>query len=228
MTVRKKNISSFLNSFVGVLTHGQAWHTLNRLVDLCHIEPITNYDIKTLLTNIQLEYNRQQSVYSKLLDLIQSLAESYSNSLSELHSLERDLEKILLSSNNNTKRIPEEVRRRLNEIILCCKKFSHDRQLVEHLFGQTMNYKFYNKMKEILKTKNLISRKQSLTAIVQIHKHFLQISRLYSQNFLSDQQVDSIHENMQAKCAKHEDALKNMAELGYLQVLSSFLTLKLN
>jgi hypothetical protein len=208
----------YRNLCLGVLTHGQALYILDRLIDICQTEPITNYDIKTLLTNIQLEYNRQQPIYPKLLDLLKSLAESYSHSLSELHSLEKDLQ---ILSNNNTKRIPDEVRRRLNEMILLCKKFSTDRKLVEAFFGETMNYKFYNKIKEILKTKNLISRKQSLTAIVQIHKHFLQISNLNSQKFLSDQQLDLI---IQIKCSKYQEILKHMAELGRLQVLNSFLS----
>ena len=65
-----------------------------------------------------------------------------------------------------------------------------------------MNYKFYNKMKEMLKTKNLFGTKQSLTAIVQIHKHFLQISRLNSQNFVTDLQLDLILENIRVKMPK--------------------------
>ncbi len=206
---------------LGDLTRGQALYILDRLVDLCRIEPITNNDIKKLLTDLQLEHNRQQAIYPKFIDSFQSLAESYSNSLSELHSLERELQNILLSSTNNIKRIPDEVRRRLNDMIFFCKKFSTNRILLEQLFGETMNYKFYNKMKEIFKTKNFISRKQSLTAFIQIHKHFLQISRLNSQKILSDHQLDLILQNIQIKCSTQqksiEDILKHMAELGYLQ-----------
>ncbi|UJR28057.1 hypothetical protein I4U23_009313 [Adineta vaga] len=134
---------------------------------------------------------------------------------------ERDLRNILLPSNNNIKRIPDEVRRRLNEMILLCKKFSIDRTLLEQLFGPTMNYKLYNKMKEILKTKNLISRKQSVTAIVQMHKHFLQISSLQTQHCLTEQQLDlilqNIHDHFSEKQTYFEDIIKHMTELGYLQ-----------
>ncbi len=195
-------------------------YILDRLVDLCRREPITNYDIKTLLTDLQLEYNRQQPIYPKLIDSLETLAESYSKPLSELHSFERELQKFIFST--NIKRIPEEVRKRFNDILSLCKKFRNDRLLVEELFGETMNYKFYNKLKEIFQTKNLINRKQSLTAIVQIHKHFIQISRLRSQSFLSDQQLDLILQNIQIKCSKQqksiEEMMKNMAKLGYLQV----------
>ncbi|CAF4418585.1 unnamed protein product, partial [Adineta steineri] len=155
----------------------------------------------------------------KLIHNFQILANSYSNSFSELHSLEHDLEKILLLSNsNNMKRISDEVRRRLNDMLLYCKKFSMNRQLLEQLFNQTMHSKFYNKMKEILKTKNLISRKQSLTAIVQVHKQFVQIARLNSQLFLNDYQLDLIHQNIQTKYPNFENTLRHMAELGHLQV----------
>jgi hypothetical protein len=196
-------------------------------VDLCQVEPITNYDIKLFLTNLQLEHNRQQPIYPKLIDCLESLAESYSNSLVELHSLERELQKFIFS--NNIKRIPDEVRKHLNDMILLCKKFRNDRILLEQLFGEKMNYKFYNKMKEIFKTKNLISRKQSLIAIVQIHKHFIQIAHLHSQNFLSDQQLDLILQNSQIKCSKQqkyiEEMIEHMAKLGHLQVkLSSILS----
>ncbi|CAF3948002.1 unnamed protein product, partial [Rotaria sp. Silwood2] len=121
----------------------------------------------------------------------------------------------------NIKRIPDEIRKRLNDMILFCKKFHNDYTLLEQLFGQTMNYKFYNKMKEILKTKNFISRKQSLTAIVQMHKHFSKISRLNTYNFLSDYELDKILQNIQIKCFKQqkyiEEVIKHMTELGYLQ-----------
>ncbi|CAF0821315.1 unnamed protein product [Rotaria sp. Silwood1] len=213
----------FLNDMIfdGHLTRGQAWFILNRLINLCRIEPITNYDIKTLLINIQLEYNRQQPIYPKLIDYLQTLAESYSNSLIEFHSFERELQKLLLSSHPNIKRMPDEIRKRLNDIILFCKKFHNDYTLLEQLFGQTMNYKFYNKMKEILKTKNFISRKQSLTAIVQMHKHFLKILRLNTYKFLSDHELDRILQNIQIKCFKQqkyiEIIIKHMTELGYLQ-----------
>ncbi|CAF3674106.1 unnamed protein product [Adineta steineri] len=212
--------NNFLNDMInnGQLTRGQAWYILDRLIDLCRIEPITNHDIKSFLTEVQLEYNRQQPIYPKLIHNFQILANSYSNSFSELHSLEHDLEKILLLSNsNNMKRISDEVRRRLNDMLLYCKKFSMNRQLLEQLFNQTMHSKFYNKMKEILKTKNLISRKQSLTAIVQVHKQFVQIARLNSQLFLNDYQLDLIHQNIQTKYPNFENTLRHMAELGHLQ-----------
>ncbi|CAF3379440.1 unnamed protein product [Rotaria socialis] len=211
---------NFLNDMIsnGHLTCGQAWLILDHLMNLCRIEPITNYDIKTILINIQLEYNRQQSTYLKLIDCLQSLAASYSNSLAEIHSLERELQSLLVSSHSAIKRIPDEIRKRLNDLILFCKKLSNDPKLLEQLFGQTMNYKFYNKMKEILETKNFLSRKQSLTAIVQMHKHFLKISNLNLNNILSAHELDKIFEHKCFQQDKHvQESIKHMAELGYLQ-----------
>jgi hypothetical protein len=89
------------------------------------------------------------------------------------------------------------------------------------LFGEIINLKFYNQIKEILKTKNLINRKQSLTAIIQIHKYFTQIN---TRNSLSDQQLDLIVQNIQINCSKEqkfiEEKIKNMIKLGWLQVES--------
>jgi hypothetical protein len=156
-------------------------------------------------------------MYPKLIDSLESLAESYSKSLSEFHSFEHDLQKFV--SSNNIKRIPDEVRKRLNEILNLCKKFRNDRLLIDQLFNETMYLKFYNQIKEILKTKNLINRKQSLTAIVQIHKYFTQLN---TRNYLSDQQLDLIIQNIQIKCSKEhkfiEENIKNMVKLGCLQV----------
>ncbi|CAF0798896.1 unnamed protein product [Rotaria sordida] len=213
----------FLNDMIfdGHLTRGQAWIILDRLINLCRTEPITNHDIKTLLINIQLEYNRQQPIYPKLIDYLQILAESYSNSLAELHCFERELQKLFLSSHMNIKRIPDEIRKCLNDMILFCKQVNNDHTLLEQLFGSTMNYKFYNKIKEILKRKNFISRKQSLNAIVQMHKYFLKISRLNTYNFLSEYELDKILQNIQIKCFQQqkyiEDIIKHMTQLGYLQ-----------
>jgi len=114
-------------------------------------------------------------------------------------------------------------------MIILCKKFRNDRFLTEELFGEKMNYQFYNKLKEIFTTKNLNSRKQLLIPIVQIHKHFIQIGHLHSQNFLSDQQLDLILQNSQIKCSKQqkyiEKMIEHMAKLGHLQVkLSSILS----
>ena len=200
---------------------------LDRLVNLCQLESITSFDIKTLVTNLRLEYNRQQAIYPKLIEHYQTLISSHSSSFAELYSLERDIQRILLSSNSNTKRIPEEVRRRFNEIIVFCTQISVDQSLVEELYGPTMNYKLYNQVKEILKTGNIINKKQSFTAIVQIHKHFLRISRLNTRNYLSEQQLDTILENIQTwfpeKQDYFEDLLRHMAELGCLQVKPSLI-----
>ncbi|CAF0901018.1 unnamed protein product [Adineta ricciae] len=220
-------LNDFLNQMIVEenLTHGQVWYVLDRLVNLCQLEPITSFDIKTLLTNLRLEYNRQQAIYPKLIENFQTLVSSHSSSFAELYSLERDIQRVLFSSNSNTKRIPDEVRRRFNEIMVFCTQISVDRLLVEELYGPTMNYKFYNQVKEILKTGNIINKKQSLTAIVQIHKHFLRISRLHTRNYLLDQQLDTILENIQTwypeKQDYFEDLLKHMAELGCLQVKPS-------
>ncbi len=158
-------------------------------------------------------------MYQKIIESLESLAESYSKSLFELHSFERDLQKFV--SSNNIKRIPEDVRKRLNEILNLCKKFRNDRLLIDQLFGEIINLKFYNQIKEILKTKNLINRKQSLTAIIQIHKYFTQIN---TRNSLSDQQLDLIVQNIQINCSKEqkfiEEKIKNMIKLGWLQVES--------
>lgn len=190
------------------------------------MEPITNHDIRTLLINIQLEYNRQQPVYPKLMDSIQSLAESYSSSLAELRSFERELKNLLASSHIHIRRIPDEIRKRLNDIISLCKTFSNNYVLLEKLFGQTMNYKFYNKMKEMFKSKNLLSRKQSSNAIVQIHKHFLNISRSNTQSYLTDNKIDRILQIIHTKCSQQansiEETLKNMAQSGNLQVRCKF------
>src|SRR6202044_2243600 len=117
--------------------------------------------------NLKLEHNLQQPIYPKLIDSLELLAESYSKSLSELHSFEHELEKIINS------RIPEDIRKRLNDIISHCKNIRNDRILIEKFSNEIMNSKSYNKLKEIIKTKNFISRKQSLTIIIQIHKYFI-------------------------------------------------------
>ena len=211
-----------LRLFVGYLTRGQAWHIINRLIDLCRTEPITRYDIKTFLTNIQLEYHRQQPIYPKLLDYMKILVESYSSSLSDIHSFEQDLQNLLRSFHNNIKRMPDEIRKHLNDMILFCRKLNNDHILIGQLFSDTTNYKYYNQMKEILTTKNFINRKQFLTAIVQMCKYFLKISNLNSYKLLSEYQLDVIFENSQIKYSKQchsiEEILKNMADLGHLQV----------
>ena len=214
-------------SFLDELTPGQSWYILDRLIDLIRIQSLGNYDIQLLLTNLQLEYHREQSIYPKLLELFETLAESSSKSLMEFHSLEYELQKLIFS--NNIKRIPEDIRKRLNDILSICKNFRHHRIFVEELFGETMNYRFYSTMKEILRTKNLINRKQSLTAIVQIHKHFTQISRLNTYHLLSDRQLDLILQNIQSKYPKEqkmiEEAIKNMVKLGCLQVIIIFISI---
>lgn len=187
------------------------------MIDLIRIQSIGNYEIKLLLTNLQLEYHRTQSIYPKLLQSFENLLESSSKSLMELHSLENDLQKLIFST--NIKRIPEDIRKRLNEILNICKTFRHDRIFVEELFGETMNYRFYSTMKEILRTKNLINRKQSLTAIVQIHKHFTRLNTHH--HLITDRQLDLILQNIQNKYPKEqkilEESIKNMVKLGCLQ-----------
>lgn len=208
---------------IGELTTGQSWFILDRLIDLIRIRSIENSDIKHLMTNLRLEYHRQQSIYPKLLDSFESLAESSLKSVFEFHSLESELQKLILS--NNFKRLPEEIRKRLIDILHICQRFRHDRIIVEEFFGETMNSKFYHIMKEILRTKNLINRKQSLTAIVQIHKHFTQISRLNTHELITDRQLDLILQHVQNKCPKEykmiEIGIKNMVKLGCLQVILS-------
>lgn len=184
-------------------------------MNLCRIESVTYYDIKALLTNIQVEYYSQRPIYPKSMDYLQSLAASYSNSLAELHSLERELQKFIGSSNYPTKKVSDDFRRRLQDMISMCKKLSNSPHLLEQLFGQTMNYKFYNKMKELLKTKNFLIRKESLTAVIQMHKHFSKISNLNSNHFLSDNDLDKI---LQSKSKYIDEVLNRMAQLGYLQV----------
>lgn len=165
--------------------------------------------------------------YSTLVNYCQSFAESYSNSLSELHSLERELTHVLTVSNSSARRMPEEVRRRLHELMALCRTFTHDRRALEELFGNTMNHKFYNKMREMLKTRKFINRRQSFTAIIQMHKDFLQTSRNYGQSTLADQQIDQVIHMMAEGCPKDhhriEAAFKRMAELGHLQVRVMFL-----
>ena len=182
---------------------------------------MTNFDIKHLLINLQLEYHRQQPIYPKLLASFESLAEFSSKSLAEFHSLESELQKMIFS--NNLKRLPEEIRKRLMDIFHLCRKYRHDRIVIEEFFGESMNSKFYHTMKEILRTKNLINRKQSLTAIVQIHKHFTQISRLNIHDPISDRQLDFILQNVRSQCSKEhksiEQGMKNMVHLGCLQVI---------
>lgn len=177
------------------LTSGQGYFILDRLVNLCQIEPITSYDIKIFLINIKVEYNLQRDIYSKLTDYLDLLGESYSKSLFELHLFERELEELVF-----IKRIPDEIRKRLNEIIIFCKKFRQHRILI-------LDDKFYNKIKEMFKIKNFFLKKQFLNSIIQIQKYFIQNSR----NFLSEQQLDFILHNNQIKSIEH------MAKLGRLQ-----------
>ena len=194
------------------LTFGQVCYILDRLIDFCRTTSITRFDIENLLIHLQLEYHRQQILYPKLVESVDNLIESYSNALVELHSFERDLEKFL---STNTKRIPEDVRKRLNEIVTYSKQIRNDRLLAEQIFADQSILKFYNKIKEIIQNKNLLNRKQSLTAIVQIHKHFSQIARSQSQTLLNDQQLDSNFQQI-------EETIKILAKLGYLQVRINF------
>lgn len=206
----------------GSLTAGQAWYLFDRLVDLCQTQPVTNCDLKTLLIDVQLEYHRQQPIYPKLLDSLQSLAACYSTSFAELRALERDLHSLLRSSSSSIKRIPDDVRRRLNEMIALCQQFYVDRSLREQLFGASMNVKFYNQLKDIFQTKHLAGRKQSLTAIVQTHKHFVQTSRSSTRRFLLSDQIDAVLQSVenQALDVKRDvrESFRRMAELGRLQV----------
>jgi DNA repair ATPase RecN len=195
-------------------------------VNVCRFESVATHDLDTFLTHIQLEYARQQMTYSTLMNYCQSFAESYSNSLFELHSLERELNHVFAISNSSARRMPEEVRRRLHELMTLCRTFSHNRRALDELFGNTMNYKFYNQMKEMLKTRNFVNRRQSLTAIIQMHKHFLHTSQNYGQSILAVQQIDDIIRTMTDECPKDhhriEMAFKRMAELGHLQVRAMF------
>ena len=217
------NVTKFIcQSILDDLTWVQACYILDSVVHSCRLEPVTPHDLDTFLTHIQSEYARQQMSYSTLIQSCQSFAESYSNSLAELRSFERELTHVLTVGNGSVRRMSEEVRRRLHELMTLCRTLTHDRRALEELFGSTMNYKFYNQMKEMLKTRNFINRRQSLTSIIQMHKHFLHTSQTYGQATLADQQLDDILQTILEQCPKEhhriETGLKRMAELGHLQV----------
>ena len=174
---------------------------------------------------MQLEYARQQGSFQKWIDAYYTLANSHSKSSSELNWLEKELNEIFSSPANSLKRIPEELRRRLHEMLTLSRILSHHFDSVDELFSSTMNMKFYEKMKAMLKTRTFLNRKQSLTAIVQMHKHFLQSSKEFGANILIAEQIDSTLSIIREQCPEErpaiEVALKHLAELGHLQVYFS-------
>lgn len=193
-------INQFLNEMIdkNTLTHSQVYYILNRLIELCQTQSLTNYDIKIFLINIQ-----QNSIYSKIISYLDLLTES----LSELQFFEN-----LLLSIMNHKRLPDDIRKRLNEMIFICKQIRYDKNLVENLFGEKMNYKFYERIKNIVQIKNFFQKKQYLNMIIQIHKEFIQISHCNSQKILSEQDFELIFQG------KYSKDIENIAKLGYLQV----------
>jgi hypothetical protein len=220
--VRLLSIDS-IDSFVDQLTDSQAWYVLDRIVYLCRCQSITRHELQTCFIRIQQDYAGQKLTYEKLIDSCQSFARTYSTSLNALHSLENQLIQVVLPMNNNTlKRLPDDIRQRLHDLLHLCRTLSLNWHACDYLFGTTIDYKFYNKLKDMLKTRHFLNRKQSLTPIIHIHQTFRQVSLLYEQTMLFDQQFDTIrqfiHEICPNECIAIENILKQLAELGYLQV----------
>ena len=81
-------------------------------------------------------------------------------------------------------------------------------------------------MKDMLKGKPLHGRKQSLTAIIQMHKHFVATSKANEYTPLNDQQYDRIlqivYERSREDAKDLKEIFRHMAQRGCLQVTLSF------
>ena len=179
----------------GLLTRTQSFLIVDHLLQ---IDSITSFDFDEFFNEIQSHYACGQLNFTKLINRIETIAESYSNSLAELHSLERDLIQLFSNVTNASKRVPDEIRRRLNDLMNICRIFHSNRKSVNRLFGSEMNWKFYSKVREIVKTKNVLNQKQSLAALIQIHKHFIQTCESFpKKTFLENNFNENLFNDLQ-------------------------------